>query len=530
MTASPPADPSGQAAADSRRNGMMASPPGAASQNPASRTAPSSPPSQYDSARPPSSPPSQYDSARPPFIDLSGLNPQGSATGSTIPGMFTQGYAGMFAGGMLTGSRMGSAFSEMESARQAQLNPNFVGPRTQNPMQDGPWDQRGSDQFRRGAALDANPLPGSSNQAAVLAGQLQSMDVQNPMSAEAANQYNGYVADANDPNRMTPDQKYAAAQQSAQRMGQSDPTNMAGRFGPGSELGQQAAKNAQNEASVAAGTQYEIPQGYGTLPEYRPINPSPEVRYRVNPDGSQGSSYLPNTDPVLGRQQAAARRQWGDLGSPAGVAKAESRRTRKAAETTRREGVKFRHMISQGMNPMSPQAQGMFPKQVAEMKKAAGQNPMQMGTPGSVEAQLAGTQKVTSDMATNRHLIAMGGKPGATLQDINSGVSAHLSSGGTFSDDSLEAFQQHAIAQQAGMNSDNNPFSWSGVGDSAGVEGQMWLDLARLPNTPEARRAWLERYESADRTPRSQTTPNPGYAAPGSPYTPPPAPGRKIPE
>jgi hypothetical protein len=184
-----------------------------------------------------------------------------------------------------------------------------------------------------------------------------------------ANGYNGLAAD---PNRMSSEEKFSIAQRAAQM---DNPVR--GRFPDARAIGVM-------ESGVEKGSMYRIPQGYGTQPEYHQINQAPAVGYRSNKNGDQVSFLPPSSDPVLARQNANLKRQ-GYI--PLTPERRAEKAAEKAAETQRRADVKFKHMVGQGMNPLSPKAKGMFPEQVARMKAGLGarDNPVQ-GSPFSTNA------------------------------------------------------------------------------------------------------------------------------------------------
>lgn len=238
----------------------------------------------------------------------------------------------------------------------------------QNPVAPGaapaaPYAGPSQGSIREGA------LPSTSTQAGRRAGNLP-WDADQPMiDGVYANGYNGLAAD---PNRMSSEEKFSIAQRAAQM---DNPVR--GRFPDARAIGVM-------ESGVEKGSMYRIPQGYGTQPEYHQINQAPAVGYRSNKNGDQVSFLPPSSDPVLARQNANLKRQ-GYI--PLTPERRAEKAAEKAAETQRRADVKFKHMVGQGMNPLSPKAKGMFPEQVARMKAGLGarDNPVQ-GSPFSTNA------------------------------------------------------------------------------------------------------------------------------------------------
>lgn len=406
-----------------------------------------------------------------PMVDLSGMQGRPTSQGMGVAGLMA-GFGGMAAQGYMAALGKGYQAAMAQNAQRA-------------PMMQQALPGQGQSVRALNAITDA-PQPQNSLQASSIA-------QNNPMMNQSvAGMSNGYYSP---PDSVNQGRAYGltlpmdlVGQQNRNANQNPMYAGMQGRFGAGSTPGQQAAMISQNEA---AGN-IRLRGDFGEMPTYVEKGEEPQVQYRSNKNGDQ-VSYIPRgRDPVLDRQMSNLAK------FQPNAERAANRREAKAKEQDRRDGVKFKHMVSRGMNPMSDQARALFPNQVAKMngQTLPGMNPM--GSPGTVESQQAGLNKVSTDMVSNPHIVAMGGKPDATLADINSGVSAHLASGGTFSDESLKAFQEHAKAQGATKTDEYNPFVM-GPSDGGGLDGQMWAELAVLPDTPEARSDWVARYKDREK-------------------------------
>lgn len=369
----------------------------------------------------------------------------------------------------------------------AGLMPGFGGMASQaNPIQ--PMSQALPGQgeaVRRLNAINDTPSPMNSLQASAIS-------QGNPMSSAIAGMSNGYYSP---PSSVNQGRQYGltlpmdlAGQQN--RIANQNPmyAGMQSRFGAGSVMGQQAAMIAQNEG---AGN-IRIPGSYGEMPTYIQKGESPEVRYRSNANGDQ-VSFNSNKDPVLTRQLAALRNYTPD------AQRGQNRKAAREATKARLADSRFKMQVSKGLNPNSAKAKAMFPDQVAKMQGSSPNNPMApAGPPGSIEDQMQGAGMVAQDLASNPHLVSIGATPDSSLQDVNAGMTAHLESGGTFTDESLKAFQQHAVARGKTKTKDNDPFIFNpsfGETQSAVAEGPLWQQLAEMPDTPEARAQWFQMYK-----------------------------------
>lgn len=343
---------------------------------------------------------------------------------------------------------------------------------------------------REGTRMLQNPITGTPQ----IQNSLQASAVSqgNPMNQSIAAMSNGYYSP---PSSVNQGREYGltlpmdlAGQQN--RIANQNPmyAGMQSRFGAGSVMGQQAATIAQNEG---AGN-IRIPGSYGEMPTYVQKGESPEVRFRSNANGDQ-VSFNSNNDPVLKRQQAALRN------FTPNAERGANRKAAREATKARLADSRFKMQVSKGLNPNSAKAKAMFPEQVAKMQGSSPNNPMTpAGPPGSIEDQMQGAGMVAQDLASNPHLVSIGATPDSSLQDVNAGMTAHLESGGTFTDESLKAFQQHAVARGKTKTKDNDPFSFNpsfGETQSAVAEGPLWQQLAEMPDTPEARAQWFQMYK-----------------------------------
>ena len=395
------------------------------------------------------------------------------------------GFAGMTAQGILAGQGRGPAVAKEYEA--------------------GQWDARRREQ--KITEDFAEDIANSSTDAARKAQAIQngisdptggSVNFENPLSAHVANGYNGYVADVNDPNRMSSEEKFSIAQRAAQSGQISNPVS--GRFPDARAIGVM-------ESAVDNGSMYRIPQGYGTQPEYHQVNPSPEVLYRKKIGGG-GSSYLPpSSDPVLARQNAMMK-QPGPRYIPLTLERRAEKAAEKAAETSRRADVKFKHMVGQGMNPLSPKARGMFPEQVARMKGgtvAGNQNPVGVFKPGGVvtaggqaaadnfmRAAATGGTAPDGSRLTPNPFIAGTGATGEedNVETLHFGMQSQIQAGVTPSTDDLRALHGYLVAFDTKHRKPGyDPFDMSSFFDVVGAGvgtahtqtfGPMYKDLVGM--------------------------------------------------
>lgn len=402
-------------------------------------------------------------------VNLSGMQGTPTAQGMGIAGMIP-GFGGMAAQGYM--AALGKGYQAAQSRVGGQMGRSLPG----------------QGQAVRGLnAITDTPQPQSSLQAAAIA-------ENNPMMNQSvAGMSNGYYSP---PSSVNQGREYGltlpmdlAGQQNRNANQNPMYEGMQDQFGPGSGVGQQAAFIAQNEAAGNV----RIPGSYGEMPTYVEKRESPEVKYRSNKNGDQ-VSYVDNNDPVLRRQFNALRN------FTPNAERGANRKAAREATKARLADSRFKMMVDKGMNPNSPKAKAMFPEQTGGGKLNPN-NPMApAGPPGSLESQMEGTSKVAEDLSSNPHLTAIGATPESTLQDINTGFSQHLATDGTFSDESLKAYQDHAKAQDKTRKGDYNPFAFSSATNNqmSQYEGGLWHDLANLPDTPEARKSWLDRYKSRD--------------------------------
>ena len=425
-----------------------------------------------------------------PPVNLSGMQGAPTAQGMGIAGMIP-GFGGMAAQGYMAALGKGYQAAKQGTGMQAA----YQGP--QNMI----------------------PSPQNSLQAGMNA-------MGNPMNANTASQSNGYYAP---PDSVNQGRAYGltipmdlAGQQN--RIENQNPMyeGMQGRFGAGSVMGQQAATIAAGDAGVADGTMIDIPGSYGEMPTYIQKGQEPTVSYGLNAQGNRVSGVA-SSDPVLKRQFDSLRnfKPNAKLGA--------NRKAAREATKARLTESRFKMMVGKGMNPNSPQAKAMFPNQTGGGLNK--NNPMvAAGPPGSIEDRTGAASQVQQDLTSNPHLLALGMTPESTMSDLNSAVGSHLDNGGTLTDESLKALQQHAMAQLRLVNKENDPFQF-GQSSSASLESGMWRMLASAPDTPEARAQWANvfsarkaalaaqqerEYDNLPRTKPSATT-NPGYAAPLAP-------------
>lgn len=452
------------------------------------------------------------------YSNLSNLAGAPATGTSAMVGTLMPGFAGMASRGMLAG--MGRAYTEGQNQSDRNVSRAFNGG---NPVNQGPWDDRRREQKLTEGFIEG--IAESSTDAARKAEAIRngvpsatggSFSFENATSSNAANGYNGFVPAANDPNRMTPDDKLAMAQRAASGGGPSQGTAFSGRS-PVDDL-----------SGVPGG--YRVPQNYGTAPEYRIANPAPEVQYGQNARGNTTSFLPPSSDPVLARQNANLKR-------PGYIPLTPERRAEKAAEkeaeTQRRADVKFKHLVGRGMNPLSPKARGMFPEQVARMKQGLGSrdNPVSPMTAGSPKTSTSVDQARAIATATVLGVPATATSPGAAATPFGAALAARGYDPG--SDDSmgipnlhvfemtregtalvpsdardLQRIAKHVQEQHKGkppgMGRDANPFYGIATGPYSDNEdyqrsvADSYQELADMPNdaSDSDLQGWADRFQS----------------------------------
>jgi hypothetical protein len=411
----------------------------------------------------------------------------------------------------------------------------------------GPWDARAVQQQQSEAFAGQLPYPGSSPQAGLMTGTVPG-NLQNPVTMGPGNGYNGYVADVNNPNRVGPEQAYALAQQAAPDNSRyNNPMGEGGRFRQGSAMMNQANAIAAGQASSTGpnATTYELPQGYGNVPVYNPLRPAPEVQYRSNGQGQQ-VSYIPqngpNIDPVLARQNAALKNRGSEAWQADRRQKAENRKERRATEKTRRDDVKFKHMVRQGMNPMSPQAKALFPEQTGGL---AGGAPDIKDTPFAPNAPLTPDNARKAETMQSNMLSgytdatgkqhppeplwpAIGVEAGASIRDVHFGLYDYLNGGSDLSPADLNSLHQYAVLEKQNAVDGEDPFRisrWYSMAEGWGedsarahdsVYASLWRELSEIPvgAPPRVLQAWETKYREAQKAVRDKAVTPSGHNNP----------------
>lgn len=351
---------------------------------------------------------------------------------------------------------------------------------------------------------------------------------------------NPFVAEMNDPNRMTPEMK--------QRFGESavgyrmaggvaaDPTNGRSRFTGDNPLAQDTAEYAENLRRVAAGEGVMIqPGGRGSNQQFIGFNNTRQgAEAAVNARRDAGG-FVIRSGPLRGKaynspEAIAARKEFeaekaakheAFKAANGGMNYAQARRANQRSD--RMEG-KFKKAVRQGLNPMSPQAFAMFPDQAAaargryQNRDGAPKNPMETGAyargSNTVESRAASMAR-NVDRESSPLFAAIGVQPGGGIQSLDSGLSGWS---GDVSDEMLKEIQGYALDHKEASDSDN-PFTVGGAGDrTSEYRSGLWAELTSIPDDPAARRAWYEKYRA-----HKNAVTNPMSGAP-SPSNPPPSP------
>lgn len=183
---------------------------------------------------------------------------------------------------------------------------------------------------------------------------------------------NGMTAYEANPLRLRPDQKLNLAEQNTARyMGggaAADPTRLAGRFNPMVDQINSQANAVASGRGWYLGGQFVGATGnpqWGTAENMRrrvELNNAPQQATQEQRDSAQA-------------RRAGAQRQFMDENN--GMNYLQARRAERQAGLKERS---FKKAVTRGLNPMSPEAQALFPQQVAKMKGQPGvqanQNPM----------------------------------------------------------------------------------------------------------------------------------------------------------
>jgi hypothetical protein len=197
----------------------------------------------------------------------------------------------------------------------------------------------------------------------------------------------------------------------------------------------------------------------------------------------------------------------------------------------KRETARYRKAIMQGMNPMSPQAQGLFPDQTKsfmEQRNATVKNPMstaanpfQFAPGGGVtpddqqkakdflaKAAAGATDPSTGAAIPPAPFIKNTGVTGDedNIQDFHFGLQTQIQQGVTPSDDDLNTMQKYVQAMKAGHGTNQyDPFDMTyGFEGVSGLDAAhtktfapMYKELADLKNpTPETLRQWWSRFSA----------------------------------
>lgn len=311
---------------------------------------------------------------------------------------------------------------------------------------------------------------------------------------------NGNTAYANNPMRLTPDQKLDIAGQSAARYMQggaaADPTNIGARF-----AGAAGRINTEYDKVQAGQGIFNNGQFLDFTPTGNPQWGTAENMRRRTELGNAPQQATPEQRQSAQARRAGIQREFIDR---TGMNYAQARRAERKDELRQRS---FNKAVIRGMNPFGPEAQAMFPQQVAAAKAGgvgqpvAGQNPMGGGA-RTLEAQQAAATRIQERETTSPNVAGLGVEPGTGLAGLNQVLSGRLQEdpNAEFSDESLREFQAHAKDYSSLATDTNNPFDFgeglTGQGLVGKFQADMWKELATLPDNARARAEWLARYKT----------------------------------
>lgn len=386
----------------------------------------------------------------------------------------------------LTGGLQGMMMQGLGRAQS--LTGRQQSPPTSGMYADGVMDREFGRSVDMGNARMA-PMFGSAGQAGAA-----SRSYPNVMGQSMANAVNGYVG--TNPITMTPQDKFNTAQAAAQRyMGGSpsaDPTGLGRRFGAGSPLvsGPPQVTDAQRQQASQ-----DMLRG---LNPKSPFDRAQKVFGRQQADGSMAytdrltamQDYVDaNPMDVAARDALATERDNRELKAQQAEArrgqfKAENggrnfRQVQRDDKAAAREQKKFNQAVMQGLNPMSPQAQALFPTQAAATRAGmSGQS--QTGVSASEQFMPGG--RVTAESrekakAFRKNLFAGGtdaaGNPtpppayfagmGLTgdetdVQSLHNGIMGQLEAGIEPTDEELKMIHGAIKAMEAEAGPGNDPF------------------------------------------------------------------------
>lgn len=189
----------------------------------------------------------------------------------------------------------------------------------------------------------------------------------------------------------------------------------------------------------------------------------------------------------------------------------------------KRETARYRKAIMQGLNPMSPQAQALFPEQTKsfmEQRQAnrggavqGGGQPVQnpMAAPERTMAgQQQSAQRVAELAATSPAIAGLGVKPEQGMIGLHTALGQRLDEDPNLnlSDDELRAYQQYAMEMSNLSTDQNNQFDFGGTPFDK-YSGELWKELAGLPDNQRAREDWLKKYKGRNNAATGAATATP---------------------
>jgi hypothetical protein len=325
-------------------------------------------------------------------------------------------------------------------------------------------------------------------------------------------------------------------------------SGMRKQFDAGSPLGQRASQYGADQARADAGQGVFLqPGGYGSNQQFSPfdqaagrafmqnrlagttrsamLNPrGPSNFAMTQADGSiAGTNRLgalrsavaanPRDPELQGALQAEELRQTGlraekaarhqqFLDDNGGMSANQLRRQR---EVGKKGQARYNRAVMQGMNPMSPQAQALFPDQTkafTEQRNAnrpggVAKNPMSEVPDRSLTGQGKSAATMADLVKNDPAISSLGLPPTAGIPELHTALDARMQEDPnlSFADDELKSFQKFAKEADNVSTDQNNQFDF-GLSVTSRVTGDLWKELAALPDNPRARQSWLDKYRN----------------------------------
>lgn len=375
---------------------------------------------------------------------------------------------------------------------------------------------------RQGEILENTPIATNSAEAAQN-GQKLPGDMRNPMTVGPAQGYNGNIGYANDPNRSSAERSIASSQANAQRLAEggaaADPTNGRGRFGGAYGAGLDADATALAEGRAVRTADGKVVYFTGTQESARQAQTAGKtereaLRNRDNPAATEEEA-LRRARADAAKAEREARHQafkdatggmnYRQYDRMTGSSNGNNSLTMKAvregrlspAEAEYRMQIRAEKALRRSGNPVAPgtsQAGTLYPDLMGRRGARAAQNPMGR----TLEGQQQAATRIEERETSSPHIAGLGVEPGSGLVGLNTAFAARIAEDPNteFSDDSLREYQSHA-ADYSSMSTEANSAFAFGSTQVAKVQAELWKELAKLPDSPKERLAWLKKYKAA---------------------------------